>query len=52
MKYYLIFTLLAGASLLTSSCVSRTTSAEKGFGADSEEKKIVWIWQDEYRKEK
>jgi hypothetical protein len=52
MKNYLFLTLIIAASILTSSCVSRTTSSEKGYGADTTEKKIIWIWQDEYRKEK
>ena len=52
MKLSLALPLIAAVSLLTSSCVSRTTSSEKGYGEDATEKKIIWIWQDEYRKEK
>jgi hypothetical protein len=48
MKLYIYLTLISVASLLTSSCVSRTTTSEKG----ETEKKTVWIWQDDYKKEK
>ena len=52
MKTVYSIALLAVIALLSSSCVSRTTSAKDGFGGDQEEKKIVWIWQKEYRKSK
>ncbi len=45
--------LLAIAATLLSSCVSRTTTANAplGKGGDGKviEKKLVWIWQDEFR---
>ena len=49
MKCFSAIVLLAAFSLLSSSCVSRTTTSQKGFGEDVTEKKIVWIWQKEYR---
>jgi len=42
--------LLAFATLLSSSCVSRTTISKDGYGGNKEEKSVVWIWQKEYRK--
>ncbi len=65
-KYLSLFYLLAVAALL-SGCVSRTmttgpknrgqTHNGKAYGADPKpssggEKKIIWIWQDEYRNSK
>ena len=44
--------LLSAVTVLSSACVSRTSTVEKGFGEDQTEKKIVWIWQDEYRNSK
>jgi hypothetical protein len=50
-----IHSIILGAitSILLSSCVSRTisTSPPLGKGGDSNvaTKKILWIWQDEYR---
>ena len=59
--------LLATITLLGSGCVSRTTTLEpqhrgdtlgdkKSYGSDPQskvlEKKIVWIWQDEFRNAK
>jgi len=44
--------LLAFIAALSCSCVSRTTSSKDGYGADVEHKKIVWIWQSEYRNPK
>ena len=41
--------LLAFATLLSSSCVSRTTTSKDGYGGDKTDKGIVWIWQKEYR---
>ncbi|MCK5675477.1 MAG: hypothetical protein KAH99_00515 [Verrucomicrobia bacterium] len=45
--------LLAIVATLSSSCISRTTStsAPLGKGEDGKvtEKKLVWIWQDEFR---
>ena len=43
--------LLSIATILLSSCVSRTISSSAPLGQKGEvvEKKIVWIWQDEYR---
>ncbi len=45
--------LLAIVAALSSSCVSRTTtsSAPLGQGKDGKvvEKKLIWIWQDEFR---
>jgi predicted small secreted protein len=49
MKLIWSIVLLAALSLLNSACVSRTVTTEKGFGDDTTKKKIVWIWQDEYR---
>lgn len=49
MKLFNSVVLLAILSLLGSGCVSRTTTSEKGYGEDTTEKKILWIWQDEYR---
>ena len=48
MKLFLYLTMIT-ASMLTCSCVSRTTNTEKGYGEDETEKKIIWIWQDEYK---
>ena len=42
--------LLTFATLLSSSCVSRTTISKDGYGGNKEEKSVVWIWQKEYRK--
>ncbi len=47
--------LLAVATLILCSCVSRTVSASSvdSSGKESDgkvvEKKIIWIWQDEFR---
>jgi len=52
MKLLSSIVLLAAISLLSSACVSRTVTTEKGFGEDKTTKKIVWIWQKEYRNQK
>ncbi len=52
MKLFNPVILLAAISLLSCACVSRTTTTEKGYGEDLEEKKIIWFWQDEFRKPK
>ena len=52
MKLFNSIVLLAAVSLLNSACISRTVTTEKGFGKDKTEKKILWIWQDEYRNPK
>ena len=52
MKLVNAIVLLAAISLLNSGCVSRTVTTEKGFGEDKTEKKIIWIWQKEYRNTK
>ena len=52
MKLFISIVLLASVSLLNTACVSRTVTTEKGFGEDKTEKKIVWIWQKEYRQGK
>ena len=44
--------LLSVVTILSSACVSRTTTVEKGYGEDVTAKKIVWIWQDEFRNSK
>ena len=44
--------LLSIVAMLSSSCISRTTSSKDGYGGDTEHKKIVWIWQKEYRNPK
>jgi len=44
--------LLSVVTVLSSACVSRTSTIEKGYGEDLTEKKIVWIWQDEFRNSK
>lgn len=49
MKVFYFLIALAALSLLNSGCVSRTVTRESGFGEDNTEKKIIWIWQDEYR---
>lgn len=49
MKYLLYPILIATFVLLGTSCVSRTTTAEKAYGRDSETKEVIWIWQKEYR---
>lgn len=43
--------LLTVATILSCSCVSRTVSSSAPLGKEGKvvEKKIVWIWQDEYR---
>ena len=38
--------------LLSSACVSRTTTTEKGYGEDTNEKKLIWVWQEDFRKPK
>ena len=53
MKLFNAIALLAAISLLTCACVSRTTTtnAPLGQGEDGKvtEKKLIWIWQKEYR---
>ncbi len=49
MKRFYPIILLATIVLLGSGCVSRTTTSKRGYGNDFSEKKIVWIWQEEYR---
>ena len=53
MKLFNAIALLAAISLLTCACVSRTTTAKAplGQGGDGKvvEKKLIWIWQDEFR---
>ena len=53
MKLFNAIALLAAISLLTCACVSRTTTtgAPLGQGEDGKvtEKKLIWIWQDEFR---
>ena len=44
--------LLAVIAMLSSSCISRTTTDKDGYGGHSEEKEILWIWQKEYRNPK
>ena len=44
--------LLALVAMLSSSCVSRTVSSKDGYGGDTENKSIIWIWQEEYRNTK
>ena len=44
--------ILACTALLSGGCVSRTTTSEKGFGESATEKKIVWIWEKEFRNPK
>jgi hypothetical protein len=52
MKLFISIVLFAAFSLLNTACVSRTTTTETGFGEDKTEKKIVWIWQKEFRQGK
>ena len=52
MKLFNSILLLAAISLLGSGCVSRTVTKGKGYGGDTTEKKIIWIWQKEYRQSK
>jgi len=52
MKVFISIVLLAAVSLMNTACVSRTVTTEKGFGEDKTEKKILWIWQKEYRQGK
>jgi hypothetical protein len=42
--------LLSVITLLSSACVSRTTTTEKGYGDDTTNTKLVWVWQEEFRK--
>ena len=48
MKLFGSLALLAVISLLQTACVSRTTTVEKGFENEVTEKKLIWIWQDEF----
>ena len=50
MKLFQSMLLLSVITLLSSACVSRTTTTEKGYGDDTEDTKIVWVWQEEFRK--
>lgn len=52
MKLFCSIFMLAALTLLSTACVSRTVTSEKGFGDDRTEKKILWIWQKEYREGK
>jgi hypothetical protein len=52
MKFFYPAIILAFAALLSIGCVSRTTTSEKGFGEDRTEKKLIWIWEKEFRKPK
>jgi hypothetical protein len=51
MKPIQCFILLTISTVLLSSCVSRTVTSDAPLGKESSvvEKKIVWIWQDEFR---
>lgn len=49
MKMISLFLGFSISVLLLSGCVSRTSTIERGVGEDVEQKKTVWIWQDEYR---
>jgi hypothetical protein len=49
MKQFTSLVLLAAFALLSSGCISRTSSSEQVYGHDMDEKKIIWIWQKEYR---
>jgi len=52
MKQFNSIALLATIAMLGNGCVSRTVTQEKGYGGDTTETKIIWIWQKEYRKSK
>jgi len=45
-----LFLLMLVPALLCSACVSRTYISDDENGAS--EKKLLWIWQDEYRNTK
>jgi len=53
MKIVRSIILLAIVSMLSSACVSRTTSTSPPLGTNKDgkvlEKKVIWIWQDEFR---
>lgn len=51
MKTTAVILLLAIATL-TSSCVSRTSTVERGYGDDTTNTKLIWIWQKEFRNSK
>ena len=48
MKQPFFLLLMLVLTLLCSACVSRTYISDDADGATSE-KKLLWIWQDEYR---
>jgi hypothetical protein len=52
MKLYQSILLLSVITGLSSACVSRTTTIEKGYGEDTEDTKLVWVWQEEFRNKK
>lgn len=52
MKTVVSIVLLSIATLLSCSCVSRTTTTKDGYGQDQTEKNIVWIWQKGFRESK
>ena len=52
MKLFCAVFLLVAFSLLSSACVSRTVTSESGFGEERTEKKLIWIWEKEYRNTK
>lgn len=52
MKTICSLILLAAIVLLSNACVSREVSASSPLNKGEEkviEKKLIWIWQDEYR---
>ena len=51
MKLIYPIILLSVVSLFLCSCVSRTVSSSAPLGKEGTvvQKKVVWIWQDEYR---
>ncbi len=52
MKTVISIILLSASTLLSCSCVSRTTASKDGYGQNREEKNVVWIWQKEFREPK
>ncbi|MEN7973554.1 MAG: hypothetical protein ABFR47_06930 [Verrucomicrobiota bacterium] len=53
MKLFASILLLAIVSMLNTACISRTTTSDAplGKGKDGKvvEKKLIWVWQDEFR---
>lgn len=48
----MLFIAAAAVMLAAAGCVSRTTTTQRGFGEDVTEKRMIWIWEKEFRNPK